>query len=228
MAERTCSIEGCGGRTKARGWCAAHYRRWHYHGDPCHPAREREGPTADGLCTVGGCTERWRTRGWCPRHYARWRAHGDPLASAAPRPRPVERFWAKVDKRGPVPVAAPHLGPCWIWTAGIGEGGYGQFAPTARQTVRAHRYAYELVVGSIPKGLVPRPPVRCPAMRQPGSPGARHERRKRWPTRDGERPQRPSIARRGDEVPGRCRRCARGRSHGRGHHGVARGAFQSA
>lgn len=29
-----CSIEGCPGVVKARGWCRLHYLRWHRHGDP--------------------------------------------------------------------------------------------------------------------------------------------------------------------------------------------------
>lgn len=28
-----------------------------------------------------------------------------------------ERFWAKVDKNGPMPEGRPDLGPCWLWTA---------------------------------------------------------------------------------------------------------------
>jgi len=34
MAERTCSIDGCGGAHEARGWCILHYSRWMRHGDP--------------------------------------------------------------------------------------------------------------------------------------------------------------------------------------------------
>lgn len=67
---------------------------------------------------------------------------------------PEERFWAKVDREGPAPDAAPHLGPCWIWTGGLVGGGYGQFGVTGQWHKRAHRYAYELVVGPIPDGLV--------------------------------------------------------------------------
>ena len=29
-----CAIEGCHKKTDTRGWCKAHYRRWHRHGDP--------------------------------------------------------------------------------------------------------------------------------------------------------------------------------------------------
>jgi hypothetical protein len=29
-----CSIKGCGKRHEARGWCAAHYKKWRVYGDP--------------------------------------------------------------------------------------------------------------------------------------------------------------------------------------------------
>lgn len=61
-------------------------------------------------------------------------------------PRPAEeRFWSKVDKDGP--------GGCWEWTAGKDWDGYGIFHESHRRSRRAHRYAYELLVGPIPEGL---------------------------------------------------------------------------
>lgn len=33
-ATRVCSIPNCGKPVQARGWCAAHYKRWNLHGDP--------------------------------------------------------------------------------------------------------------------------------------------------------------------------------------------------
>jgi len=61
---------------------------------------------------------------------------------------PVERFWAKVNKNGPVPESCPELGPCWIWTAS-GVNGYGQLMISGR-SVRAHRFSFELAFGPIP------------------------------------------------------------------------------
>lgn len=57
----------------------------------------------------------------------------------------VERFWAKVDRRSDA--------ECWEWQAArfLGYGAFG--VPVPRRTVRAHRFAYELLVGPIPEGL---------------------------------------------------------------------------
>lgn len=70
----------------------------------------------------------------------------------------AERFWLKVDTDGPVSDYAPHLGPCWIWTASLDGTGYGKFSMGSRldgtrKLHQAHRVAYELEVGPIPPGL---------------------------------------------------------------------------
>lgn len=54
------------------------------------------------------------------------------------------RFWAKVERRGP--------DDCWLWTAGLNNG-YGTIYGGRRSPLRAHRVAYELLVGPIPDGL---------------------------------------------------------------------------
>lgn len=68
---------------------------------------------------------------------------------------PSERFWAKVNKDGPVPERRPDLGPCWVWTAGRtwGYGGFNLGRDGGRRIVGAHRWAYESLVGKIPDGL---------------------------------------------------------------------------
>jgi hypothetical protein len=59
------------------------------------------------------------------------------------------RFWPKVNKNGPIPAHAPHLGPCWIWTACRRSNGYGKFKFGDR--VRsAHVVAYILTTGHEP------------------------------------------------------------------------------
>jgi len=63
-----------------------------------------------------------------------------------------ERFWAKVDKNGPVPEHCPELGPCWVWTASVSTKGYGQIRDEGilRQ---AHRVSWQMHYGAVQNGL---------------------------------------------------------------------------
>lgn len=57
-----------------------------------------------------------------------------------------ERFWEKVDRRGP--------DECWPWLAATSQG-YGIFhVRVGEPLARAHRFSYGLLVGAIPDGLV--------------------------------------------------------------------------
>jgi len=66
-----------------------------------------------------------------------------------PRPSVLERFWAKVDRRG--------LDECWPWLgARTGHFGHGVFESfmTGQKAYGAHRASWELHNGRIPDGLV--------------------------------------------------------------------------
>lgn len=69
----------------------------------------------------------------------------------APKPKSTEeRFWAKVDRYGPVVRA--ELGPCWTWMGGKSGGGYGYFTfsvTSPRRGMVAHRAAWILSNGEI-------------------------------------------------------------------------------
>ena len=60
------------------------------------------------------------------------------------------RFWAKVDKNGPIPSHRPDLGPCWVWTASRTDRGYGRVRLAGREH-GAHRIAWLLTHGSWPE-----------------------------------------------------------------------------
>jgi hypothetical protein len=86
--------------------------------------------------------------GYCLRHYTQWRRHGDPLHQERRYHKGMpaqERFKAYVEKG---------LGSkaCWEWTGGKINTGYGMFHPLPKQSVLAHRYAYEQHRGPIPAG----------------------------------------------------------------------------
>jgi len=55
-----------------------------------------------------------------------------------------ERFWEKVDMRGP--------DECWEWQACVAGPGYGRIGNRDGKTESAHRIAWELTFGAIPKG----------------------------------------------------------------------------
>jgi hypothetical protein len=61
----------------------------------------------------------------------------------------IDRFWAKVDKNGPLPAHRPELGPCWVWTAHVGTSGYGQLFLCGKK-VSAHRTVFLLTFGRLP------------------------------------------------------------------------------
>lgn len=79
----------------------------------------------------------------CHTHYMRLHRAG--LPGPVLRPTPAARFWGFV---------AEAAGDCWEWGGGQTENGYGQFTvrPGA-SPVRAHRFAYQELVGEIPDGL---------------------------------------------------------------------------
>lgn len=52
------------------------------------------------------------------------------------------RFWDRVDQT---------IDPCWPWTGAINESGYG-IVRVRSKTMRAHRVAFILAGGTIPKG----------------------------------------------------------------------------
>jgi len=104
---------------------------------------------ADRICIVDGCSMKHRGLGFCSKHWRRWKRHG---TTDDRRPTVRERFWAKVDKNGPVPECLPDLGPCWVWTA-FQQRGYGRFRIKEEGISLAHRAAYFLSVGPIPDGM---------------------------------------------------------------------------
>ena len=88
------------------------------------------------------------SHGLCSNHYGQHvRKHGKFTRATA-----QERFWAKVNKDGPIPDYKPELGPCWIWRGAPKREGYGSFYYEGRSQY-AHRLSYQWSVKPIPDGL---------------------------------------------------------------------------
>lgn len=141
--------QACGKPVLACEMCSMHYARYRAYGDPLHPVRRYVAQSEK--CTYegdGGCDRKPKRRGLCEKHAKREVKYGE---TTEPRER---KFWAKVNKNGPVPDCRPELGPCWIWTGYIDpKTGYGQFGSKGKGTNLPHRIAYQYLVGPIGKGL---------------------------------------------------------------------------
>lgn len=90
------------------------------------------GPLPEGLTLI-------RTAA-CVRRDCVNPGHLEPLTTAARRRLTVRRFWSR--------VAKGEAGGCWLWLGRKDKDGYGVAAHR-----KAHRVAYELLVGPIPEGL---------------------------------------------------------------------------
>jgi len=78
LIERTCTVDDCENKHRARGLCPKHLRRFYRHGDintvlPSHSV------TLDGLCSLEGCNEKHRGLGYCGNHYKKFKKWGNPL-----------------------------------------------------------------------------------------------------------------------------------------------------
>ena len=88
------------------------------------------------LCRMDNCKAKIYAKGICSKHYQRVIYNG-----TTDRQSTKERFEQYVI---PVPEAG-----CFIWIGGCNSFGYGIF----NRGKRAHRVAWELYVGPIPKGM---------------------------------------------------------------------------
>jgi len=134
-----------------------HYMRWRTHGDPLvialpggRKVKEGEYPT---VCSIDGCDNKHRALDLCFKHYQRLKNHGDPLAIDGRDLTPEQRFWAKVNKNGPIGYhweTKEPLGPCWVWTAGKSNG-YGMMWLDGKQ-IQAHILSFDWAGKELPEG----------------------------------------------------------------------------
>lgn len=95
------------------------------------------------MCSIENCTREAKVRGWCKAHYLRWYRFGDPQASA-PRKTPEQRYWEKVDRKGP--------DDCWAWTGAYATVDRGAFRWKGKTCI-ATRVGWEIEHGDSPGEL---------------------------------------------------------------------------
>ena len=93
------------------------------------------------VCDVIGCLSPHSAKGFCERHYYLVRMNGVPIPRII-RGDDEARFWSYVEITN----------SCWLWS-GSRNKGYGCFR-VGSKVLRAHRYAYELMVGKLSDKLV--------------------------------------------------------------------------
>ncbi len=132
---KICSIPNCGRHHRARGLCNLHWQRWSTGRSLTAPVQQKR-PLRRTLAD-----ERAYERAYLRRY-----KHGQ---VAAQRRTPTEpRFWAKVNKDGPVPAHRPDLGACWLYTGSKYKYGYGfLWVSELGRQISAARYSWELANG---------------------------------------------------------------------------------
>lgn len=84
-----CSVDDCDRPTWSRGWCAAHYSRWHDKGDVGPTEFRRRGDGTE-ICDFPNCGRPHLSKGLCAGHYTQ-RATGRALRPIRVTPDPVAR-----------------------------------------------------------------------------------------------------------------------------------------
>jgi len=154
-----CEADGCQAEARTLNLCGKHYQRMNKWGkkDPkfvWHDSRFKE----PRYCKMDGCDKRVIARDMCALHYQRWAKHGDPTVNINPKAQTVEEY---------LELRHQKTDDCWTWTGSLDQkDGYGkcnvkqwrkqleELGLSAGRSTRAHRLAYVVWVGPIPKGTV--------------------------------------------------------------------------
>ena len=101
--------------------------------------------TNNRTCAFDGCEHPYAARGYCNGHYQQHR-RGKLLTDVRVVTRRGMTLLDRLD------MHTDKTGNCWLWTAGKNKKGYGNVTVGGKGK-KAHRVAYTLAFGPIPRGL---------------------------------------------------------------------------
>ncbi len=98
------------------------------------------------ICEADGCRRSAQAKGYCGRHYQRLRQFGQLERTRDHVYDDYLRFWKYIQVSDVIDEG------CWTWRGGVISKGYGVLSlhHGRKITRRAHRFAYELLIGPIP------------------------------------------------------------------------------
>ena len=74
---QSCTVTGCTGKVKAKGFCVGHYKQ-HLDGvDVFLPLRSNNYWHAGAPCRVSACNKKSHCKGLCTKHYAKYKLYGE-------------------------------------------------------------------------------------------------------------------------------------------------------
>lgn len=136
-----CALDECDEPHYAKGYCQNHYAQ-----------RKRRGEIPGRTCSFDECNRPHSSKGYCMSH-RRQLDKGKELTKIRQIGSPDERFWAKVNKFGPLPRHAPEMGNCWVWIGSTLPSGYGQIQSDKKRWL-AHRYVMRDELANSPGAVV--------------------------------------------------------------------------
>jgi hypothetical protein len=153
---KLCSVPNCMREHEAKTYCKNHYKMWRKHGDTLikgiSSGRFKKGQkpanySGFDTCTIEGCTNSHRSKGLCNTHFLRMVRLGDPLGR-------LNRMRGSAKERLKNMTDIDKDTGCIVWRGAVDTRGYGRLADDMGWYDMAHRLAYKIYVGEIPKGLV--------------------------------------------------------------------------
>jgi hypothetical protein len=135
---KSCSIENCENKYKAKGFCSKHYQKNKRLGDPL-AKKEKQ------FCSIENCENKHYAKGFCHKHYEKNKKYGDPLVGKNSQNKAgLEEYIyenSEIDING-----------CWLWKRSKNKKGYGESYFKGKH-IKAHRLSYLTFIGEIPNNL---------------------------------------------------------------------------